>query len=259
MLVGIADERLGAGQPRQPVGLVQAVVHCPAQQAGVGQKRGGDTTAANEPEIVPDRKCPKCDSNLVIKRGRYGKFIGCSNFPECRYTEPWLEKIGVTCPKDQGELVERKTRKGRTFFGCENYPNCDFTSWKRPIKPPCPNPPCEIENSSRLSFPGWYVAQPGKLNREEFSVIRSNASASLRDLGDGVLAIALHSKMNAIGGDTLQMLQTGVSHAASHGVVCGRRIWSHAASVRVTLRKRSRIGRRPNFSTRRRCPGSAET
>jgi len=85
------------------------------------------------------RKCPECGKELVIRYGRYGKFISCSGFPECRYTEPWLEKIGVTCPQDGGELVERKTRKGRTFFGCQNYPECDFTSWKRPIAQPCPN------------------------------------------------------------------------------------------------------------------------
>ncbi len=84
------------------------------------------------------RKCPEDGGELVIRYGRFGKFISCSNFPTCRYTEPWLEKIGVRCPKDGGEVVERKTRKGRTFFGCENYPNCDFTSWKRPLKMPCP-------------------------------------------------------------------------------------------------------------------------
>ena len=85
------------------------------------------------------RACPKCGRELVIRYGRYGKFISCSGFPECRHTEPWLEKIGVACPQDGGELVERKTRKGRTFFGCNNYPECDFTSWKRPIEQPCPN------------------------------------------------------------------------------------------------------------------------
>ncbi len=85
------------------------------------------------------RNCPECGRELVIRYGRYGKFISCSGFPECRYTEPWLEKIGVTCPQDGGDLVERKTRKGRTFFGCKNYPECDFTSWKRPIPQPCPN------------------------------------------------------------------------------------------------------------------------
>lgn len=91
-------------------------------------------------ELEPvGRACPNCGNDLVIRWGRYGKFISCSNFPDCRHTEPWLEKIGVTCPQDGGEIVERKTRKGRTFFGCSNYPQCDYTSWKRPLQMPCPN------------------------------------------------------------------------------------------------------------------------
>ncbi|MHC1740863.1 MAG: type I DNA topoisomerase [Anaerolineaceae bacterium] len=84
------------------------------------------------------RACPNCNHDLVIRWGRFGKFISCSNFPECRYTEAFLEKIGVLCPKDGGEIVQRKTRKGRIFFGCANYPVCDFTSWKRPVATPCP-------------------------------------------------------------------------------------------------------------------------
>jgi len=90
-----------------------------------------------EPEKI-GRSCPKCGHELVIRWGRYGKFISCSNFPECRYTEPYLEKIGVKCPKDGGDLVVRKTRKGRTFYACSNYPECDFTSWKEPVSIPCP-------------------------------------------------------------------------------------------------------------------------
>ena len=85
------------------------------------------------------RACPECGKELVIRYGRYGKFISCSGFPECRHTEALLEKIGVICPKDGGEIVSRKTRKGRIFFGCANYPACDFTSWKRPLSQPCPN------------------------------------------------------------------------------------------------------------------------
>jgi DNA topoisomerase-1 len=85
------------------------------------------------------RQCPEDGGELVIRYGRYGRFISCSNFPACRYTEPWLEKIGVLCPKDGGDLVERKTRKGRTFYGCANYPTCDYTSWKKPLPTPCPN------------------------------------------------------------------------------------------------------------------------
>jgi DNA topoisomerase-1 len=91
----------------------------------------------SEPEPI-GRNCPECGRELVIRYGRFGKFISCSGFPECRYTEPWLEKIGVNCPQDGGDLVERRTRKGRTFYGCVNYPNCDFTSWKKPLPTPCP-------------------------------------------------------------------------------------------------------------------------
>jgi DNA topoisomerase-1 len=98
----------------------------------------------NKPEMKPEneplgRTCPEDGGELLIRHGRYGRFIGCSNFPNCRYTEPWLEKIGVRCPQDGGELVERHTRRGRIFYGCANYPACDFTSWKRPLPTPCPN------------------------------------------------------------------------------------------------------------------------
>ncbi|MEA4908917.1 MAG: DNA topoisomerase, partial [Anaerolineaceae bacterium] len=84
------------------------------------------------------RPCPKCGHDLVIRWGRYGKFISCSNFPACRHTEALLEKIGVQCPECGGDIVQRKTRKGRVFYGCANYPECQFTSWKRPVAAPCP-------------------------------------------------------------------------------------------------------------------------
>lgn len=83
--------------------------------------------------------CPECGRPLVYKLGKFGKFIGCSGFPECRYTEPFLVRIGVTCPKcEQGELVERRSRKGRIFYGCERYPECDFAAWSKPTGEKCP-------------------------------------------------------------------------------------------------------------------------
>ena len=103
----------------------------------------------NMPQIAQEerigRDCPECGGHhtLVIRYGRFGKFIGCANYPECRYTEPWLELLGIACPlcgeEHGGELVERKSRRGRTFYGCSRYPDCDFTSWKRPLPTPCPN------------------------------------------------------------------------------------------------------------------------
>ena len=104
-----------------------------------------------EPEKV-GRSCPRCGHDLIIRWGRFGKFISCSDFPKCKYTEPYLEKIGVICPKDGGEIVMRKTRRGRVFYGCEHYPNCDFTSWKKPVSTACPA--CKglltIKNSKEL-------------------------------------------------------------------------------------------------------------
>ena len=77
--------------------------------------------------------CEKCGRPMVIKRSRYGKFIACSGYPECKNTKPYLEKTGAVCPKCKGDIVVRRSKKGRVFYGCSNYPDCDFVSWYRPI------------------------------------------------------------------------------------------------------------------------------
>ncbi len=77
-----------------------------------------------------DEKCPQCSNNLVIRYGRFGKFLSCSTFPECKFTKPLVKEVDLTCPKDKGQVIQRKTRKGRIFYGCANYPNCDFAAWK---------------------------------------------------------------------------------------------------------------------------------
>lgn len=84
------------------------------------------------------RDCPECGKPLIVRWGRYGRFIGCSGFPECRYTEPWFEKTGVACPECGGDLVEKRTRKGRVGYGCANYPECGFWVWRRPLPQACP-------------------------------------------------------------------------------------------------------------------------
>lgn len=97
--------------------------------------------AAEEPTIVEGRSCPKCQGQLVYKRGRYGKFIGCANYPKCKYIEP-LEKpkdTGIECPKcHKGSLIERKSRYGKLFYSCNTYPDCDYAVWNPPIKEHCP-------------------------------------------------------------------------------------------------------------------------
>jgi DNA topoisomerase-1 len=92
---------------------------------------------AIEPERIGEA-CPDCGGELLIKSGRFGRFIGCANYPACRYTRPLIARLGVACPKDGGDLVERRTRTGRVFYGCANYPKCDFSSWRRPLPQPCP-------------------------------------------------------------------------------------------------------------------------
>ncbi|MFQ5886931.1 MAG: type I DNA topoisomerase, partial [Anaerolineae bacterium] len=82
--------------------------------------------------------CEECGSPMVFKFGRYGKFIACSNYPECKNTKPYLVKIGVLCPRCGGELVERRSRKGRRFYGCAKYPECDFAVGRRPLPQRCP-------------------------------------------------------------------------------------------------------------------------
>ena len=86
---------------------------------------------------VTDVICDKCGKNMVIKHGRFGKFLACPAFPECRNTKPIYNETGAICPKCQGEIVVKKSKKGRVFYGCKNYPNCDFMTWDKPITKKC--------------------------------------------------------------------------------------------------------------------------
>lgn len=97
--------------------------------------------AAEEPSVVEGRECPKCSGQLVYKKGRFGKFIGCANYPKCKHIEP-LEKpkdTGVGCPKcGKGHLIERKSRYGKLFYSCNTYPDCDYATWNPPVAEECP-------------------------------------------------------------------------------------------------------------------------
>ncbi len=87
---------------------------------------------------VSDEVCPICGKPMVIRRGRFGPFLACSDYPTCKGTRKLLAKIGVACPEDGGDIVAKRSKKGRTFYGCSNYPRCHFTSWSRPLPEPCP-------------------------------------------------------------------------------------------------------------------------
>lgn len=101
--------------------------------------------AFGEMEKVPPKEtgevCPNCGNKLVVRKGRYGEFVACSNYPECKYIkkEEREEKEIMNCPKCDGKILEKKTRRGKLFYGCSNYPKCDFASWDKPVDSKCPN------------------------------------------------------------------------------------------------------------------------
>ncbi len=89
-------------------------------------------------DVTLDEKCPNCDSNLVLKSGRFGEFTACSNYPTCKYVKQ--KTIGVKCPEcTEGEIIERRSRKGKTFYGCNRYPDCKFVAWGKPVAEKCPD------------------------------------------------------------------------------------------------------------------------
>jgi DNA topoisomerase I len=110
---------------------------CKTTRKLIATKQGG--LRAAKPDQVLDEPCPRCGASLVIKQGRFGEFTACTKYPECKYVKH--KTTGVKCPKDGdklGEVVERKSRRGKVFFGCSNYPDCDFVLWNRPFAEPCP-------------------------------------------------------------------------------------------------------------------------
>ncbi|GHO45470.1 type I DNA topoisomerase [Ktedonospora formicarum] len=104
------------------------------------EKAEAEMDRVQKPVEELDEKCPDCGRNLVIRTGRFGRFISCSGFPECRYGRSFVNKTGALCPLCGGDLVERKTKqRKRLFYGCNNYPTCNFAIWEKPIPETCPN------------------------------------------------------------------------------------------------------------------------
>jgi len=93
--------------------------------------------AQKKADVPLEEKCPQCDSNLVMKYGRFGEFTACSNYPKCKFVKQ--KTIGVKCPNcNEGDLTERKSKRGKLFYGCNRYPECDFVAWNKPVSEKCP-------------------------------------------------------------------------------------------------------------------------
>jgi DNA topoisomerase-1 len=125
------------------------------------REEDGRISPQKEEEITTDEKCPTCGADMVVKRGRFGRFLACSKYPECKTSKPI--SIGVSCPKGCGGYIsERRSKRGKTFYGCSSYPNCDFVAWDRPRNEACPS--CGsawlVDKFSKKH--GAYVACPNK-------------------------------------------------------------------------------------------------
>ena len=96
-------------------------------------------TKISVPDEITDEICPNCGKNLVIKSGKFGKFLACPGYPDCKFTKAIVVDTGVPCPKCGGKIVQKRSKKGAIFYGCENYPNCDYMSWDEPLTAKCEN------------------------------------------------------------------------------------------------------------------------
>ena len=103
-------------------------------------EKGNQAQRIKITQLFSDEICDKCGRKMLIKSGRFGKFLACSGFPDCKHTKSFLDKIGVNCPEEgcPGEIVRKKTKKGRIFYGCSNYPKCSFMTWNKPVDKKCP-------------------------------------------------------------------------------------------------------------------------
>ncbi len=104
------------------------------------RKKYSEVSKKEFTEKPTKKKCPKCGSPLLIRLGRFGQFYACSTFPKCKYTESLKENaLGIKCPKcGKGQIVEKRTKKGKIFYGCSNWPKCDFALWDKPTGEKCP-------------------------------------------------------------------------------------------------------------------------
>jgi DNA topoisomerase-1 len=106
-----------------------------------------------KPDVALEEKCPQCGNHLVMKTGRFGEFTACSNYPTCKYVKQ--KTIGVKCPDcSEGEIIERRSKKGKTFYGCNRYPDCKFVAWGKPVPEKCP------ECGSPYMVEKWLKAGP---------------------------------------------------------------------------------------------------
>ena len=157
--------------------------------------------------------CERCGRPMVVKWGRFGKFLACSGFPECRNTRPLLHKVGVACPLCGGDVVERRTRKGRTFYGCSNYPRCTFTLWHRPVGRACPS--CGRPLVYRRTRGGQLVICSGSLEQGETT--NGKPACDYRESAEGLGEHGAEEAVDGLAGSVPAQAGPGEEAAVPHG------------------------------------------
>jgi DNA topoisomerase-1 len=152
-LDGIADEKVSRTK------VLKEFYDPFAATLAVADDKIGQVALPVEESDVP---CPACGRMMVVKHGRYGTFLACPGFPECRTTKPILKETGAVCPLCKGAVVERRTKRGRVFYGCANYPECQFTTWDTPLKETCET--CGTFKVRHVFRPGRFAVKCGNVN-----------------------------------------------------------------------------------------------
>ena len=127
-------------------------------------------------EDITDIKCENCGRNMVIKTGRYGKFLACPGYPECKTTKPLVEETNAVCPECGGKVIGKKSKRGYQFYGCDNYPNCNFMTWDKPTGENCPK--C---GKSLFKGKGGLITCPDEKCGYSFKAPRKNAKKTQDD------------------------------------------------------------------------------
>jgi DNA topoisomerase-1 len=212
-----------------------------------------------------DEQCPECGRNLIIRSGRFGRFISCSGFPECRYGRSVVNKTGALCPQCGGDIVERKTRqKKRIFYGCNNYPACNFAIWERPVPDLCPKCGGLMVIAKPGQEPVCYqeVVVPQRSAGEEPQADGKKATRTTKKSGVTSAANDADAEKKATTRRTTTTRKKAATKAAPEGavdVVAEQPVASNGKKAATTTRRASSRSTATNGATKKKASSTRKT
>jgi DNA topoisomerase-1 len=213
------------------------------------EKAEAEMNRVEKPLEELDEICPDCGRNLVIRTGRFGRFVSCSGFPECRYRRSFMNKTGTLCPVCHGDLVERKTRqKKRVFYGCGNYPTCNFAMWEKPVLDPCPNCGGLMVIPKVGQDPVCYTEVIVPQKNAEARPVQDDGTKSVRKkvVTEGEKTSSSAAKRSTVRRRTVTSVETVAADgealgpvSSSHSASSGQKVTTKAAKEKTTKRATS--------------------